>query len=51
MAQANSGMRLSAMPGARSLNTVVITTMASSSADSSVKVIIWAQKSVRLPGE
>jgi hypothetical protein len=51
IAQTNSGMRLSVMPGARILNTVVMMTIASSSADSSVKVIIWAQKSMRLPGE
>jgi hypothetical protein len=51
IAQTNSGMRFSVMPGARSLKMVVIMTTASSSADSSVKVIICAQKSMRLPGE
>ena len=49
--QTKSGMRLSVMPGARSLNTVVTRITASSRPDSSVKVIIWAQKSTRLPGE
>src|SRR5215210_2374010 len=51
MAQANSGTRLSVMPGARNLNIVVMMTIASTSADSSVKVIICAQISTRLPGE
>ena len=37
VAQTNSGMRLSDIPGARSLKIVVIRTIASSSADSSVK--------------
>jgi len=51
IAQTKSGIRLSDMPGARSLNTVVMRMIASSSADSSVKVTSWAQKSARLPAE
>ena len=49
--QTKSGMRFSVMPGARSLKTVVIRITASSRPDSSVNVIICAQKSMRLPGE
>jgi hypothetical protein len=50
MAHANIGMRLSVMPGARILNVVTMIWMAPISAATSVKVIICAQKSVRLPG-
>ena len=50
-AQTNSGMRLSDMPGARCLNTVTMISTAAISAEISVKVTIWAQKSARLPGE
>jgi hypothetical protein len=39
------------MPGARILKIVVISTMATSRAESSVKVIICAQMSTPLPGE
>ena len=44
-------MRFSDMPGARCLKIVVISCTATASDDISVKVIICAQKSVRLPGE
>ncbi len=47
----NSGMRASVMPGARVFRMVVISSIATASAATSVKVIICAQKSVRLPGE
>ena len=50
VAQTKSGMRLSDMPGARSLKIVVIRTIASSRPESSVKVIICAQMSAPLPG-
>ena len=50
-AQTNIGMRFSDMPGARSLKTVVISdSTATASAEISVKVIICAQTSARLPG-
>jgi hypothetical protein len=51
IAQTKSGMRSSDIPGARCLNTVVMTDTATASVDTSVKVTIWAQTSVRLPGE
>ena len=51
IAQTKSGRRASVMPGARSLNTVAITTIAARRPESSVKVIICAQTSARLPGE
>ena len=51
IAQTSSGMRLSDMPGARCLKIVTISWTAIPSAESSVKVTIWAQKSERLPGE
>ena len=44
-------MRLSVMPGARFLKMVTISSMAPTSAAISVKVIVWAQTSTRLPGE
>ena len=50
MAQTNSGMRSSVMPGARSLNTVTMISIAPMSAATSVNVISCAQKSGRLPG-
>jgi len=50
IAQTKSGRRASVMPGARSLKTVAITTIAASRPESSVKVIICAQTSARLPG-
>ena len=49
IAQTNSGMRSSVMPGARCLNTVTTISTAMASAAISVKVIIWAQTSARLP--
>ncbi len=49
MLQTNSGMRLSDMPGARCLNTVTTISTATASADTSVKVIICAHMSARLP--
>ena len=51
IAHTRSGMRLSVMPGARCLRMVTISCTAMPSAASSLKVIICAQKSVRLPGE
>ena len=45
----NSGMRSSDMPGARCLKTVTTISTATASADTSVKVIICAQISARLP--
>src|SRR5205809_585093 len=48
---AKSGMRLSVMPGARSLKIVVMRHTATTSADTSVNVMSCAQKSVRLPGD
>lgn len=49
--QTKTGMRLTAMPGARCLNTVTMVLTAMQSDESSVKVIICAQTSTRLPGE
>ena len=49
MAQTNSGMRSSDMPGARCLRTVTTISTATASAETSVKVIICAQMSARLP--
>ena len=49
-AHTNSGMRLSDMPGARCLNTVVRFTTAPASAEISVSVIMSAQMSTRWPG-
>src|SRR3954471_1929046 len=46
-----TGMRFSDMPGARSLKMVVMISMATTSAETSVKVIICAQMSARFPGE
>jgi len=46
----NSGMRSSDMPGARCLRTVTTISTETASAETSVKVIIWAQMSARLPG-
>jgi hypothetical protein len=46
----NMGMRLSDIPGARILYTVVTISTATARPESSVKVIICAQKSARLPG-
>ena len=51
IAQTNSGMRLSDIPGARCFRIVTIIWTAIPSADSSVNVTICAQKSMRLPGE
>ncbi|MGY4513170.1 hypothetical protein ACVIN2_006624 [Bradyrhizobium sp. USDA 3650] len=50
MAQTNSGMRSSVMPGARSLNTVTTISTETASAATSVNVIICAQTSTRLVG-
>ena len=50
-AQTMSGMRVIDMPGARCLKIVTTRFTAVASADSSVKVIICAQTSTRLPGE
>jgi hypothetical protein len=49
MVQTKSGMRSSDMPGARCFSTVTTISTATASADSSVKVIICAQMSARLP--
>ena len=51
IAQANSGIRARVMPGARHLRMVQMRTTAAASAATSVKVIICAQMSARLPGE
>ena len=51
IAQANSGIRAKVIPGARILRMVQTRTTAAASADTSVKVIICAQMSARLPGE
>ena len=48
--QTNSGIRFSDMPGARNLKIVTISCTATASADTSVKVIIWAQMSARFEG-
>ena len=50
IAQTKIGMRLSDMPGARCLKMVVMRLTATASEEISVKVIIWAQTSTRLPG-
>jgi hypothetical protein len=50
-AHTNTGMRLTVIPGARSLNVVTMMLMAAMSPAISVKVIIWAHVSMRLPGE
>ena len=50
IAQTRRGMRFSAIPGARCLKIVTISCTDTPSAESSVKVIICAQKSARLPG-
>ena len=50
-AHTNSGMRLIDIPGARILKIVTISCTATAKAETSEKVIIWAQKSARLPGE
>src|SRR5881392_2958334 len=47
--QTNSGIRSSDMPGARDLKTVTTIVTATASAETSVKVIICAQMSARLP--
>ena len=49
MLQTNSGMRSSDMPGARCLKIVTAISTATASAETSVKVIICAQMSARLP--
>ena len=49
--QTNRGIRSSVMPGARCLKVVTMISTATASADTSVKVIICAQTSTRLPGE
>ena len=51
IAQTNSGMRLIDMPGARCLKTVTMISTATTRAEISVRVIIWVQKSERLPGD
>ena len=50
-AQTNSGMRLSDMPGARCLKTVVMISTAPTSVLISTSVTICDQTSTRLPGE
>jgi hypothetical protein len=49
MAQTNSGIRSSDMPGARCFSTVTTISTATASAAISVKVIICARMSARLP--
>ena len=49
IAQTNSGIRLSDMPGVRSLKMVVIRHGRDDQAETSVKVISCAQTSARLP--
>src|SRR6185312_12971459 len=49
MDQQNKGMRLSDMPGARILKMVAMSSAPTHMADTSVKVIIWHQKSTRFP--
>ena len=49
IAQTNKGISVSFMPGARCLNTVTIVSTATAIAETSVKVIICAQTSARLP--
>ena len=46
-----SGMRLSDMPGARSLKIVTINSTEAASAESSVKLMSCCQMSMRFPGE
>ena len=46
----NSGMRSSDMPGARCFRMVTTISTETASAETSVKVIIWPQRSARLPG-
>src|ERR1700685_3706716 len=48
--QQNSGMRFNVIPGARILKMVAISSAATHIAETSVNVIICAQKSTRLPG-
>src|SRR3954465_33619 len=50
-AQTNSGILFRDMPGARCLKMVLMVLTAMASDDNSVKVIICAQKSPRLPAE
>ena len=50
IAHTKSGMRLSDIPGARCLKIVTISSTAPTSATISVKVIVCAQMSARLPG-
>ncbi len=49
IAQANKGMRSRLIPGARCLRMVAVSTTATDSAATSVKVTICAQMSARLP--
>src|SRR5689334_10215259 len=51
IAQTKIGIRLSDMPTAFCLNTVVMISTAVTRPEISVSVIIWDQKSARLPGE
>lgn len=51
VAQTRTGIRARVMPGARCLRIVTTSWTELPGAESSVKVIIWAQKSTRLPGE
>src|SRR5437868_11979183 len=51
MDQQKSGTLFSDIPGARILKIVTISSAATHIADTSVHVIIWHQKSIRLPGE
>ena len=48
--QTMMGMRLRLMPGARNLNAVTMTSTATASAETSVKVMSCAHISGRLPG-
>jgi hypothetical protein len=48
--QTKSGTRLSDIPGARILNAQTVISTATMSAENSVKVIICAHVSARLPG-
>src|SRR5438270_13605415 len=50
-AQSSIGMRYNVIQGTRYLRMVVAKQTATPKAETSVKVIIWAQKSARLPGE
>ena len=49
IAQTNTGIRFSDMPGARILNAVTMISTATAIADTSVNVIICAHTSARLP--